>query len=72
MVTVELNMHDFIDCRSDAMLQFVVRQKLREAGIPLGPWGTSLPKRGVLAWHDDRSRPGVRVVEWRDDAAVDA
>ena len=71
MVTVELNMGDFVHCRNDALLQFAVRQKLIAAGIPLGPWGMSQPERGVLEWYDDKTRPFVRVVKWRD-GAVDA
>ena len=63
MVTVELNMDDFVHHRNDALLQFAVRQKLIAAGIPLGPWGTSQPKRGVLEWYDDKTRPFIRVVK---------
>ena len=64
---VELDMHDLAQCRSEAEAQFVVRTKLRQAGIPIGPWGTSTVNRGILRWWDDWR---VRVVEWRDTGAA--
>jgi hypothetical protein len=72
MITVELQMDDYMQCKSEAERQLLVRVKLRGAGIPLGPWGSSIPERGILAWNDDLDRAGIRVVTWRDDATADA
>jgi hypothetical protein len=66
-VRVELNMLDACKSRcDDAMTQFLVRQALRDAGIPMGPWGSSTPERGTLSWWDDPVRD-VRVIEWKDE-----
>lgn len=67
IIRVELDMHDLARCRSEAEAQFVARMKLRQAGIPIGPWGTSTVEHGVLRWWDDLR---VRVVEWRDTEAA--
>lgn len=67
IIRVKLDMHDLARCRSEAEAQFVVRLKLRQAGIPIGPWGTSTVERGVLRWWDDWC---VRFVEWRDTGAA--
>lgn len=63
-VTVRLSIKDAISTQNDAAFEFLCRQKLRAAGIPLGPWGTSTVTRGVLSWWDDCST-GERVIEWR-------
>lgn len=67
IIRVELDMHDLVQCRSEAEAKFVTRMKLRQAGIPIGQWGTSTVERGVLRWLDDLH---VRVVEWRDTEAA--
>lgn len=67
IIRVELDMHDLARCRSEAEAQFIVRMKLRVAGIPIGPWGTSTVERGILRWRDDCH---VRVVEWLDTGAA--
>lgn len=69
-IRVKLDMYDLARCHSEAEAQFVVRMKLKQAGIPIGPWGTSTVEHGILWWWDDWH---VRVVEWRDtDAAIKA
>ena len=67
IIRVELDMHDLAQCRSEAEAQFVVRMKLRQAGVPIGQWDTSTVERGILRWRDDWR---VRVVEWRDTKAA--
>ena len=67
IIRVKLNMEDLARYSSEAEAQFIVRMKLRQAGIPIGPWGTSTVERGVLRWWDDWR---VRVVEWRDTKAA--
>jgi hypothetical protein len=69
MIRVELDMsHLAATARTEAMFQFAIRRQLASAGIPLGPFGSSAPARGVLSWRDDWDRD-VRIVEWNDDEA---
>jgi hypothetical protein len=69
MTRVELDMRRLsVTTRDEAVLQFVVRRQLGDAGIPIGPWGSSAPARGVLSWHDDWEH-GVRIVEWQEGQA---
>lgn len=63
MIRVEINIDDLAKSDGDALTQFVIRRKLDEAGIPLGPWGTSTVTSGTLRWRDDIERD-VRVIEW--------
>ena len=63
MIRVELRNHTLARCTSDAEAQFVVRLALKAAGIPIGPWGTSMVERGVLWWWDEWDR---RIVEWKE------
>ena len=65
MIRVELDLYNAIHLRSEAEVQFWVRQKLRTAGIPLGPWDTSTVQRGVLTWWDE---PEHRVFVWKEAA----
>ena len=66
-IRVEIGLETFIHAPNEDMLQFMVRQKLRSAGIPLGPWGTSKVERGVMSWWTD-PMTGTRIVTWRDDS----
>ncbi len=68
MVTVKFHMSESMDCKSPGVWQFLARQRLREAGIPIGPWGTSYAERGKLTWHYDRVCDDALIVEWQDDA----
>jgi len=65
MTRVELDFYDARVLRGEAGVQFWVRQKLREAGIPLGLWGTNTVERGVLTWWDE---PEHRVFVWKEAA----
>lgn len=65
MICVELDFYEAIHLRSEAEVQFWARQKLRTAGIPLGPWGTSTVERGVMTWWDEPER---RIVVWKEAA----
>lgn len=64
-IKVEIPIDNLAACSGEAEAQFLVRRKLQDAGIPLGPWGTSRPARGVLQWRDDMDKQ-VLVVQWRD------
>ena len=64
-VQVTVTASEFIHASSDEERQFLIRMKLRSAGIPLGKWGASTVTKGVLEWHDDPDT-GDRVIQWRD------
>jgi len=62
IIRVKINHLDFLKYTSDAETQFGFRMQLREAGIPLGPWGTSTVTKGTLTWWDIDL---YRIVEWK-------
>lgn len=67
VIRVEFHEYDFINCRGgDAEIQFLIRMKLRSAGIPIGEWNTIKVQHGTLQCWDDLKK-NARVMEWRNE-----
>jgi len=64
IIRVEIDLQSDV-IASEAGLQFLIRQRCRSVGIPIGPWGSEKPERGTLRWFEDTVRK-VRVIEWRE------
>jgi hypothetical protein len=65
MSRVEVAYDTLAKCKCEAEAQFIVRTLLREAGIPLGSWGTFTVERGTLTFFDEPSL-GTKIFEWND------
>lgn len=65
-IVVDVSIHDVTTAENDQHAQWIIQNKLREAGVPIAPL-LGVLARGTLTYFDFADRP-VRRFIWEDNA----